>query len=653
MKMSPRLIIIGGLAVVMTVVAFVVFLPAVVFKPQPKIETQPLTALEQQGRDLYVSNGCMYCHSQFTRPGDVTPSRPSEAGQFAYDKPHQLGTLRTGPDLANIGLKRGDQWEIDHLKDPRSLMPDSIMPNFNYLSDQQLAAITAYLNTLGNDRNASTDLMIPTKYLTPAFSANKFDLSEENFAKGREIYSKKCLTCHGCSGSGDGPYSMINNARPENLRGPEFKNIPVNFLFWRVSEGVPGTVMPVWHQSLSEDDRWLAVLFIQKAFMDMTPAFNDEGDIPEKYKTATLPEPTVENIDAGKALFVGNCAFCHGYAGNGNGPDAAGLIPAPPSFDDTATYVDWTDGDYIWRVTDSIPMRAMPAWHTWFSAEQLALVSGYVKDMLIFPDPKNEPVDPEKPAAADAQYVMPADTDVMRGRTVYLQRCWMCHGDAGQGEGPDGTRLAPAPANFTDPALKELPDSDWYWRVSHGIGNAAMPQWQLLLSEEDRWAAIKYVKATFVKPSEPTDVSDEVPAAYMAVDPAPLAPTPDMMALGEERYNTLCANCHGAKALGDGVFGSVLMPTPANLTEDPAKTAGVDFWYWRIDAGVVGTDPGPGAATDPKSSAGTGATLMHPTAMPAWRNILTEQEKWAILFYAMNLTKAKDAPAPVPAGGGK
>ena len=132
-----------------------------VFKPEPTVITNPYTAEEQLGRDLYVSNGCMYCHSQFTRPGDVTPSRPSEAGEFAYDQPHQLGTLRTGPDLANIGLKRGDQWEIDHLLRPREFTPNSIMPDFSFLSEQQARAIVAYLNTLGNEQTASTDLMVP------------------------------------------------------------------------------------------------------------------------------------------------------------------------------------------------------------------------------------------------------------------------------------------------------------------------------------------------------------------------------------------------------------------------------------------------------------------------------------------------------------
>jgi cbb3-type cytochrome oxidase cytochrome c subunit/cytochrome c553 len=634
MKMSPRLIVIGGLAVVLTVIAFVVFLPYVVFQPKPGLETQPYTALEQQGRDLYVSNGCMYCHSQFTRPGDVTPSRPSQAGQFSYDQPHQLGTIRTGPDLANIGLKRGDRWELVHLKDPRSLSPNSVMPNFNYLSDAQLEAIVAYLNRLGNHQNASTDLMIPVKYLGPAYAANRFELTDENFEKGRKVYAEKCLTCHGCSGSGNGPYAMLNNARPANLRDTKYKNQPVSFFFWRLAEGVPGTAMPVWQQSLSEDDRWLAILFVQKAFMDMNPDYNEEGDLPAKFATATVADPTLENIDNGKAIFVGNCAFCHGYGGNGDGPDAAGLLPAPPNFEETSTYTDWTPGDYYWRVSESLPMRAMPQWHTWFNPAQISLVAGYVKNMLIFPDPKNEPVDPEIPKEAEAQFKMPGNTDLMRGRQVYLQRCWMCHGDAGQGEGPDGKHLSPMPANFTEPDLKKFPDSEWYWKVTHGIGNAAMPQWRLLLSDEDRWAAIKYIKETFTSPTEPKEVSDDVPPAYQEVDSAPYSPTPDMMAFGEETYTTLCLGCHGPKGMGDGEYGKVLLPTPANLTEDPAKTAGVDFWYWRIDRGVVGDDN------------------KKPTAMPAWRNILTEQQKWAVLFYGMNMTGAKDAPKPVPAGGG-
>ena len=164
MHMTPKTIIIGGLAVVLSVVAVVVFLPLAVFKPAPTITTNQYTALEKEGRELYKSNGCVYCHSQFTRPNDHSTSKPSRAGEYVYDKPHQLGTLRTGPDLANIGFKRGDRWETDHLHDPRKFTPNSIMPAFSYLTDRQLEALVAYLNRLGNKQNASTDLMIPAEY---------------------------------------------------------------------------------------------------------------------------------------------------------------------------------------------------------------------------------------------------------------------------------------------------------------------------------------------------------------------------------------------------------------------------------------------------------------------------------------------------------
>jgi len=625
MKMSPRLIIIGGLAVVLSVVAFVVFLPAIVFQPKPTVDTVRYTELEQRGRDLYVSNGCMYCHSQFTRPGDVTPSRVSEAGQYSYDQPHQLGTLRTGPDLANIGLKRGDRWEIEHFKDPRLLTPNSVMPAFSFLSENDLTALVAYLNTLGNKQNASTDLMVPVKYLGAGFESNKFALTEKNFERGRDIYAKRCLTCHGCAGKGDGPYAMLNNARPTNLRDSKYKNQPVNFFFWRISDGVPGTVMPQWSQSMSPDDIWLAMLFEEKAFMNMTPAFTDEGDMPTKFAGRKLAEPTIENLEKGKAIFVANCNFCHGYGGSGDGPDAAGLIPAPPNFDDDALYGPWSDGDWVWRVSESLPLRAMPQWKTWLDDEQIALVAGYAKNVLSMPKAGAEPEDPEIPARAKS-LKMPADTDLMRGRQVYLQRCWMCHGDAGQSDGPDASNLEPIPANFAEPALKDFPDSEWFWKVSYGIGNAAMPQWHLLLSPEDRWAATKYVKAMFVNPSEPKEVSDEVPPAYAALDPAPYAPTPETMAAGKATYTRLCAGCHGPEAKGDGKYGAILMPAPANLTEEPGSTTGIDFWYWRIDAGVVGDN-------------GT-----HPTAMPAWKNILTEEQEWQVIFYTRGLAGAKGGP---------
>ncbi|TLM98223.1 MAG: c-type cytochrome [Actinobacteria bacterium] len=223
---------------------------------------------------------------------------------------------------------------------------------------------------------------------------------------------------------------------------------------------------------------------------------------------------------------------------------------------------------------------------------------------------------------------MPPTVDVMKGRAVYLKRCWMCHGDAGQGDGPSAKDLRPVPANFTDPDLDKMPDDELFWKVTAGIHNAAMPQWGLLLSEEERWNAIDYVKRTFIKPSGPQDVSDELPIEYGALE-SPYDNTPAARAAGADVY-TLCAGCHGAKGLGNGPFGKPLIPTPANLTEDPAVGSPAEWWYWRVDQGVVGFDGGNPAD-------------QHPTAMPAWRYILTDEQRWDVIYYARDLVGSVDA----------
>jgi cytochrome c oxidase cbb3-type subunit 2 len=97
---------------------------------------QPYSASAQRGRDIYVSEGCSYCHTQYVRPlkQDLVFGRPSVAGDFAYDTPELLGSERTGPDLTNIGARQPSAaWQYLHLWDPRSVVHDSIMPRYTWL----------------------------------------------------------------------------------------------------------------------------------------------------------------------------------------------------------------------------------------------------------------------------------------------------------------------------------------------------------------------------------------------------------------------------------------------------------------------------------------------------------------------------------------
>lgn len=105
-------------------------------KTPPGEGVKPLTALEAQGRSVYAANGCGYCHTQQIRPlaQDKVFGRPSAPGDFTYQTPELLGSERTGPDLTNVGSRRGsDVWQYMHLYDPRSVVPQSIMPSFQWM----------------------------------------------------------------------------------------------------------------------------------------------------------------------------------------------------------------------------------------------------------------------------------------------------------------------------------------------------------------------------------------------------------------------------------------------------------------------------------------------------------------------------------------
>jgi cytochrome c oxidase cbb3-type subunit 2 len=108
----------------------------------PESKLQPYTIEQGKGREMYVSLGCMYCHSQQPRDPNFAPDglrgwgRPSTPGDYAYDYPHQLGTMRTGPDLFNIGARQRSQaWQLSHLYNPRSVVAESIMPGYPFLFD--------------------------------------------------------------------------------------------------------------------------------------------------------------------------------------------------------------------------------------------------------------------------------------------------------------------------------------------------------------------------------------------------------------------------------------------------------------------------------------------------------------------------------------
>lgn len=148
---------------------------------------KPYTPLELQGRDIYVREGCYVCHSQMVRPFRDEVARYGEyskAGEFVYDHPFQWGSKRTGPDLARIGGKYPDSWHYNHMLEPQSMSPGSIMPSYAWMHDDPIdtASTPAKIRAMqtmgvpypeGFDQKANADLMAQANAVRDRLKADK------------------------------------------------------------------------------------------------------------------------------------------------------------------------------------------------------------------------------------------------------------------------------------------------------------------------------------------------------------------------------------------------------------------------------------------------------------------------------------------------
>jgi cytochrome c oxidase cbb3-type subunit II len=144
LEKSPTLLLIASLLVV-SIGGIVEIAP--LFWLENTIEkvegVRPYSPLELTGRDIYVREGCYLCHSQMIRPMRDEVERYghySLAAESMYDHPFQWGSKRTGPDVARVGGRYSDAWHVDHLSDPQSVVPESIMPKYAFLSDTRIDA---------------------------------------------------------------------------------------------------------------------------------------------------------------------------------------------------------------------------------------------------------------------------------------------------------------------------------------------------------------------------------------------------------------------------------------------------------------------------------------------------------------------------------
>jgi cytochrome c oxidase cbb3-type subunit 2 len=239
--MNKLLLIVGGSTLVYACLAWTMGVwPGIELSKIPAGPgVEPLTVLQSEGREVYVANGCSYCHTQQVRPleADKAFGRPSAPGDFKYQTPELLGSERTGPDLTNIGARQPSSvWQYIHLYSPRAVVPESIMPSFNWMFDvvaqspagvtpvplpksyapargvvvptHQAEALIAYLAALKQPALPASEAPSgesPTSAAvsgSAGVSAHAAPSGSYDAAKGAALYTANCAACHQASGEG-------------------------------------------------------------------------------------------------------------------------------------------------------------------------------------------------------------------------------------------------------------------------------------------------------------------------------------------------------------------------------------------------------------------------------------------------------------------
>jgi len=458
-----------------------------------RYDASDYTGLERLGREVYIREGCWYCHSQYVRPvtgEDLRWGPVSEAGEYAYDLPHLFSTRRIGPDLTRVGLKYGDDWHYAHHWDPRLVVPDSIMPSFRWLF---------------------TRVTVPVKKEGEALTlVTSPDL-------GRWFSMK-----------GDRQVRVYPNADGLTFvpPGPDGR--------WPI-EGTPVIDLTGFQQTapaltavtlvLPSQEMVGLVRYVQK--LGTSRGAWREVFEPQNVAVSVMSIPSGRDLLAlGRQVYESRCIGCHGPKGDGNGAAATFLSPRPRDFTvgvfkfrTTPSGSLPTDGDLYRTITRGVRWTAMPTWHELSDKERMA-VAGYIKTF----SKRFKEETPEPPLLiGDPPKATPEL--VARGKDLYVKaKCFQCHGPGGKGDGPSADEMKDLagfpirPADFTRGQFKGGSSvRDIFRTMSLGLDGTPMPSFADSMTDPERWAISYYVLSLSAWMDPLTGNRLEVPAATRAL----------------------------------------------------------------------------------------------------------------------------------------
>ncbi len=469
------------------------------------------TPLQQRGRDVYLREGCWYCHSQYVRPvtGETRRWGPvSEAGEYAYDVPHLFGTRRIGPDLTRVGLKYGDEWHFAHFWNPRMLSPDSIMASYRDLFDLPSRPVKIVDDGQGGRTLEQTAV---TKKLFDFASKDQIKLTPN--AEGLLFVPKAAA----------GKFPLI----------------------WTPNKEYTGATVTL---AVESDDLEGLIAYVQKLGMNRGK-WRDRFEPQELESSGAALPASEEWIAYGKEVYERHCVGCHGDKGDGNGTAATFMYNQRPrnftlgvfKFRLTQKPVP-TDGDLLRTITRGVRGTAMPPWYSLPLNDRLAVIQ-YIKYVLAV-----DRSDPKKPYAYFVEeppgqplYIPnpppPSQQMVAHGHDVWQNaKCWECHGTAGMGDGEKAAGLKDdfgfpiRPANLTTGQFKSGPRvEDIFRTISTGLSGSPMPSFRDSEPEADRWALAYYILSLSAYKDPLTAKPLELPAAVRTAldDPKLEAPTPE------------------------------------------------------------------------------------------------------------------------------